>query len=96
MYKSITISSQLLALADRLGFGKICSEENVDKRYRHFTARTQLYAMMIAQLTGQGDNRERQRPVPCRCQHAYHEDEPCPRKREASVRGIPEILFPPD
>ena len=53
MYKSITISSQLLALADRLGFGKICSEENADKRYRHFTARTQFYAMMIAQLTEQ-------------------------------------------
>ena len=53
MYKSITISAQLLVLADRLGFGKICSEANADKRYRHFTARTQLYAMMIAQLTGQ-------------------------------------------
>ena len=53
MYKSITISAQLLALADRLGFGKICSGENADKRYRHFTARPQLYAMMIAQLTGQ-------------------------------------------
>ena len=53
MYKSITISAQLLALADRLGFGKICSGENADKRYRHFTARPQLYAMMIAQLTEQ-------------------------------------------
>ncbi len=53
MYDSITISAQLLALADRLGFGKICNEENADKRYRHFTARTQLYAMMIAQLTEQ-------------------------------------------
>lgn len=53
MYNSITISAQLLALADRLGFGKICNEENTDKRYRHFTARTQLYAMMIAQLTEQ-------------------------------------------
>ena len=27
MYNSITISAQLLALADRLGFGKICSGE---------------------------------------------------------------------
>ena len=53
MYDSITVSAQLLVLADRLGFGKICSGENADKRYRHFTARTQLYAMMIAQLTGQ-------------------------------------------
>ena len=53
MYNSITISAQLLVLADRLGFGKICSETNADKRYRHFTARTQLYAMMIAQLTEQ-------------------------------------------
>lgn|GEM_PF-1607863 len=53
MYNSITVSAQLLVLADRLGFGKICSGENADKRYRHFTARTQLYAMMIAQLTGQ-------------------------------------------
>ena len=53
MYNSITISAQLLALADRLGFGKICKEENADKRYRHFMARTQLYAMMIAQLTEQ-------------------------------------------
>ena len=53
MYDSITVSAQLLVLADRLGFGKICSRENADKRYRHFTARTQLYTMMIAQLTGQ-------------------------------------------
>ncbi|MCI7564940.1 MAG: IS4 family transposase [Treponema sp.] len=53
MYKSITISSQLLALADRLGFEKICLQENADKRYRNFTARAQLYAMMIAQLTNQ-------------------------------------------
>ena len=53
MYKSTTISAQLLVLADRLGFGKICSEEKADKRYRHFTARTQFYAMMIAQLTKQ-------------------------------------------
>ena len=53
MYNSITILAQLLALADRLGFGKICNEENADKRYRHFTARTQLYAMMVAQLTEQ-------------------------------------------
>jgi len=53
MYDSITVSAQLPALADRLGFGKICSGENADKRYRHFTARTQFYAMMIAQLTGQ-------------------------------------------
>ena len=53
MYKSTTISAQLLWLADRLGFEKICSEEKADKRYRHFTARTQLYAMMIAQLTNQ-------------------------------------------
>ena len=53
MYESITISSQLLALADRLGFEKICLQENADKRYRNFTARTQLYAMMIAQLTNQ-------------------------------------------
>ena len=28
MYKSITISSQLLALADRLDFEKICLQEN--------------------------------------------------------------------
>ena len=28
MYNSITISAQLLVLADRLGFGKICSETN--------------------------------------------------------------------
>ena len=53
MYKSTTISSQLLGLADRLGFRKICSEENADKRYRHFTARTQFYTMMVAQLTNQ-------------------------------------------
>jgi len=53
MYDSITVSAQLLVLADRLGFGKICSGENADKRYRHFTARSQLYTMMIAQLTGQ-------------------------------------------
>lgn len=53
MYESITISSQLLALADRLGFEKICLQENADKRYRNFTVRAQLYAMMIAQLTNQ-------------------------------------------
>ncbi|MBQ5383315.1 MAG: DUF4372 domain-containing protein, partial [Treponema sp.] len=53
MYKSTTISAQLLALADRLGFGKICLEEKADKRYRNFTARTQFYAMMVAQLTDQ-------------------------------------------
>lgn len=51
MYKSITISAQLLGLADRLGFEKICQEEKTDKRYRHFTARTQFHAMMVAQLT---------------------------------------------
>lgn len=53
MYKSTTISAQLLALADRLGFGKICLEEKADKRYRNFTARPQFYAMMVAQLTDQ-------------------------------------------
>ena len=52
MYDYITVSAQLLVLADRLGFGEICSGENADKRYRHFTVRTQLYAM-IAHLTGQ-------------------------------------------
>ena len=51
MCKSITISSQLIAPADRLDFEKICSQENADKLYRNFTARVQLYAMMIAQLT---------------------------------------------
>ena len=51
MYKSTTISGQLLGLADRLGFGEICREEKADYRYRSFTARTQLYAMMVAQLT---------------------------------------------
>ncbi len=53
MYKSITISAQLLGLVDQLGFGKICSEAKTDRRYRHFTARTQFYAMMVAQLTNQ-------------------------------------------
>lgn len=53
MYNSITISAQLPALVDRLGFGKICYGANADKRYRHFTARTLLHAMMIAQLTEQ-------------------------------------------
>ena len=53
MYKSTTISGQLLGLADRLGFGEICREEKADYRYRSFTARTQLYAMMVAQLTNQ-------------------------------------------
>ena len=53
MYESITISSQLLALADRFGFEKICLQENAGKRYRNFTVRAQLYAMMIAQLTNQ-------------------------------------------
>lgn len=53
MYKSTTISAQLLALADRLGFEKICFQEKTNKRYRHFTARTQFYAMMVAQLTNQ-------------------------------------------
>ena len=53
MYKSTTISKQLLQLADRLGFEKICLEEKTDKRYRNFTARSQFYAMMVAQLTKQ-------------------------------------------
>lgn len=53
MYKSITIAAQLLGLSDRLGFGKIAAKEKADKRYRHFTARDQLYAMMTAQLTNQ-------------------------------------------
>lgn len=53
MYKSTTISAQLLALADRLGFEKICLEAKTDRRYRNFTARTQFYAMMVAQLTNQ-------------------------------------------
>lgn len=43
----------MLGLADRLGFGEICREEKADYRYRSFTARTQLYAMMVAQLTNQ-------------------------------------------
>ena len=53
MYKSTTISAQLLSLADRLGFEKICSEEKADKRYRQFSARVQFYAMMVAHLTNQ-------------------------------------------
>ena len=53
MYKSTTILSQLLQLADRLGFQKICSDEKADKRYRSFSARTQLSAMVFAQLTNQ-------------------------------------------
>lgn len=53
MYKSTTISAQLQGLADRLGFEKICAQENADKRYRNFTARAQFHAMMIAQLTNQ-------------------------------------------
>ncbi|MBP5464694.1 MAG: DUF4372 domain-containing protein [Treponema sp.] len=42
------MSAQLLALADRLGFEEICREEKADYRYRNFTVRTQLYAMMVA------------------------------------------------
>ncbi|MCR5623587.1 MAG: DUF4372 domain-containing protein [Treponema sp.] len=43
----------MLGLEDRLGFEEICREEKADYRYRSFTARTQLYAMMVAQLTNQ-------------------------------------------
>ncbi|MBR1912159.1 MAG: DUF4372 domain-containing protein [Treponema sp.] len=32
-------------------------QENTNKRYRHFTAQTPLYAMMIAQLTKQKELR---------------------------------------
>jgi hypothetical protein len=53
MYKNTTILTQLIQLVDRLGFGKLCQTEETDKRYRHFTARTQLLAMIFAQLTKQ-------------------------------------------
>ena len=53
MYNNTTILTQLLQLADRLGFGKIASEEKTDKRYRNFSARTHLFAMIFAQLTKQ-------------------------------------------
>ena len=53
MYKNTTILTQLIQLVDRLGFGKLCQTEETDKRYRHFTARTQLLAMVFAQLTKQ-------------------------------------------
>ena len=53
MYKNTTILTQLIQLVDRLGFEKLCRAEETDKRYRHFTARTQLLAMVFAQLTKQ-------------------------------------------
>ena len=57
MYKATTSISQLLQLADRLGFEKICNGEIADRRYRDFSARTQMAAMMFAQLNKSNENR---------------------------------------
>lgn len=53
MHKSTTILTQMQHLADRLVFEKICVESETNKRYRTFDARTQLFAMMIPQLSHQ-------------------------------------------
>ncbi|WP_044634786.1 DUF4372 domain-containing protein, partial [Treponema phagedenis] len=57
MYHCTTILTQLLHLTDQLGFKKISAEEQADKRYRHFSARTQLFTMVFAQLTKQNSLR---------------------------------------
>lgn len=53
MYNHTTILAQMQQLADRLGFDKICEETETNKRYRTFDARTQLFAMMLPQLSHQ-------------------------------------------
>ena len=82
MYKSTTISEQLLGLVDRLGFGEICREEKADYRYRSFTARTQLYAMMVAQLTNQKGLRSIENTIASDNDLYHtgerHQNKPCP------------------
>mgnify|MGYP002711341630 CR=1 FL=1 len=53
MYKENSTFAQLLQLVDRLGFDNSVKKTSLDKRYRNFTTRTQLAAMIFAQLTKQ-------------------------------------------
>lgn len=53
MYKENSTFAQLLQLVDRLGFDNSVKKTSSDKRYRNFTTRTQLAAMIFAQLTKQ-------------------------------------------
>ena len=53
MYKENSTFAQLLQLVDRLGFDNSVKKTFSDKRYRNFTTRTQLAAMIFAQLTKQ-------------------------------------------
>lgn len=53
MYKHTTILTQMQHLVDRLGFEKICDGAETNKRYRTFDARTQLFTIMLPQLSRQ-------------------------------------------
>lgn len=53
MYKENSTFAQLLQLVDRLGFDNSVKRTSSDKQYRNFTTRTQLAAMIFAQLTKQ-------------------------------------------